>query len=425
MKLAIWQWITEPIIEPYSRYQHADVLHAVRLGVAVVIALGLNKISHFPHGEWTTITVFVILGLLQYQGAIYTKAKERILGTLLGVIVGLGFLWLSKDIGIWLWAYYLLIGIISSIIGYMSVRQLGYIGLLTGITMLMIISNPDQSNIGQDGLYRALNILFGAIIAVGATLILPLKSTLMYRFLLASNLDDCSNLYASVGSHINPEVLTHEPLQHSKSLEVTATRYAAQNALPDIPVNKALIKALQQINKRLLAMRPHIAATASETGVDKEAIETIQRSHRNMIGTIDLLLSAAPRLAHIEIDEDNHILLLHYQRELTQAMRHIAAVLRSPNNEVFRPITRIKVSQYPSVQHLSFEWQGYFWLIQTLQSQLQELSDLLQSTKSRWFAGSGVRYQRREQRRIKRRAVKLICIYKDTNAAKRPVFTNS
>lgn len=403
MKLAIWQWITEPIIEPYSRYQHADVLHAVRLGVAVVIALGLNKISHFPHGEWTTITVFVILGLLQYQGAIYTKAKERILGTLLGVIVGLGFLWLSKDIGIWLWAYYLLIGIISSIIGYMSVRQLGYIGLLTGITMLMIISNPDQSNIGQDGLYRALNILFGAIIAVGATLILPLKSTLMYRFLLASNLDDCSNLYASVGSHINPEVLTHEPLQHSKSLEVTATRYAAQNALPDIPVNKALIKALQQINKRLLAMRPHIAATASETGVDKEAIETIQRSHRNMIGTIDLLLSAAPRLAHIEIDEDNHILLLHYQRELTQAMRHIAAVLRSPNNEVFRPITRIKVSQYPSVQHLSFEWQGYFWLIQTLQSQLQELSDLLQSTKSRWFAGSGVRYQRREQQRIKKK----------------------
>ncbi|MBU5617469.1 FUSC family protein [Psychrobacter sp. TAE2020] len=403
MKLAIWQWITEPIIEPYSRYQHADVLHAVRLGSAVVIALILNKVTHFPHGEWTTITVFVILGLLQYQGAIYTKAKERILGTLLGVIVGLGFLWLSKDIGIWLWAYYLLIGIISSIIGYMSVRQLGYIGLLTGITMLMIISNPDQSNIGQDGLYRALNILFGAIIAVAATLILPLKSTLMYRFLLASNLDDCSNLYASVGSHINAEVLTHEPLQYSKSIEVAANRYAAQNALPDIPVNKALIKALQQINKRLLAMRPHIAATASETGVDKEAIETIQRSHRNMIGTIDLLLSAAPRLAHIEIDEDNHILLLHYQRELTQAMRHIAAVLRSPNNEVFRPITRIKVSQYPSVQHLSFEWQGYFWLIQTLQSQLQELSDLLQSTKSRWFAGSGVRYQRREQRRIKKK----------------------
>lgn len=403
MKLAIWQWITEPIIEPYSRYQHADVLHAVRLGSAVVIALILNKVTHFPHGEWTTITVFVILGLLQYQGAIYTKAKERILGTLLGVIVGLGFLWLSKDIGIWLWAYYLLIGIISSIIGYMSVRQLGYIGLLTGITMLMIISNPDQSNIGQDGLYRALNILFGAIIAVAATLILPLKSTLMYRFLLASNLDDCSNLYASVGSHINAEVLTHEPLQYSKSIEVAANRYAAQNALPDIPVNKALIKALQQINKRLLAMRPHIAATASETGVNKEAIETIQRSHRNMIGTIDLLLSAAPRLAHIEIDEDNHILLLHYQRELTQAMRHIAAVLRSPNNEVFRPITRIKVSQYPSVQHLSFEWQGYFWLIQTLQSQLQELSDLLQSTKSRWFAGSGVRYQRREQRRIKKK----------------------
>ncbi len=403
MKLTLWQRITAPIIEPYARYLHADVLHGIRLGVAVVIALLLNKLTNLPHGEWTTITVFVILGLLQYQGAIYTKAKERILGTLLGVIVGLAFLWLSQDIGIWLWAYYLLIGIISGTIGYVAVKQLGYIGLLTGITMLMIISNPDQSNIGQDGIFRALNILFGAIIAVAATLVLPLKSTLMYRFLLASNLDACSHLYAEVSEHIDTEAPNHKPFKQPRVINLASASSHSVSLLADIPVNKALVTELQQINKRLLALRPHIAAMASETGISKETIETIQRTHRNMIGTIDLLLTAAPRLAHIEIDEDNHILLVHYQRELTQAMRHIAAVLRSPNDEMFRPITRIQVAEYPSVHNLPFEWQGYFWLTQTLQGQLQELSDVLQDTKPRWFAASGVRYQRREQRRIVKR----------------------
>ena len=389
MKPTFLQRFTAPVIEPYARYQHADVLHAIRLGVAVILALLVNKVTNFPHGEWTTITVFIILGLLQYQGAIYTKAKERVLGTLLGIGAALGIVWFSQGVGTWLWVDYVIIGLMSGIIGYLAIRNLGYTGLLTGITMLMIVSDLGQSTIGQDGIYRALNILLGTGLAVAATLILPLKSTLMWRFLLASNLDACSNLYARVGNHID----TAEELSDGDVQYVNPTVFA-------VPVNKALVIELQQINKRLLAVRPHLAATTSESGIDKETIESIQRTHRNIIGTIDLLLTAAPRLASIEIDEDNHILLIHYQHELTQVMQHMAAVLRSPSDEVFRPITRITLSEYPSVENLGFEWQGYFWLTQTLQVQLQQLSDLLQETKPQWFAASGLRYQRREQRRI-------------------------
>lgn len=389
MKPTFLQRFTAPVIEPYARYQHADVLHAIRLGVAVILALLVNKVTNFPHGEWTTITVFIILGLLQYQGAIYTKAKERVLGTLLGIGAALGIVWFSQGVGTWLWVDYVIIGLMSGIIGYLAIRNLGYTGLLTGITMLMIVSDLGQSTIGQDGIYRALNILLGTGLAVAATLILPLKSTLMWRFLLASNLDACSNLYARVGNHID----TAEELIDGAVQYVNPTIFA-------VPINKALVIELQQINKRLLAVRPHLAATTSESGIDKETIESIQRTHRNIIGTIDLLLTAAPRLASIEIDEDNHILLIHYQHELTQVMQHMAAVLRSPSDEVFRPITRITLSEYPSVENLGFEWQGYFWLTQTLQVQLQQLSDLLQETKPQWFAASGLRYQRREQRRI-------------------------
>lgn len=394
VKPTFLQRFTAPVIEPYARYQHADVLHAIRLGVAVILALLVNKVTNFPHGEWTTITVFIILGLLQYQGAIYTKAKERVLGTLLGIGAAVGIVWFSQGVGTWLWVDYVIIGLMSGIIGYLAIRNLGYTGLLTGITMLMIVSDLGQSTIGQDGIYRALNILLGTGLAVAATLILPLKSTLMWRFLLASNLDACSNLYARVGNHID----TAEELIDGAVQYVNPTVFAVDG----VPVNKALVTELQQINKRLLAVRPHMAATTSESGIDKEIIESIQRTHRNIIGTIDLLLTAAPRLASIEIDEDNHILLIHYQHELTQVMQNMAAVLRSPSDEVFRPITRITLSEYPSVENLGFEWQGYFWLTQTLQVQLQQLSDLLQETKPQWFAASGLRYQRREQRRIEK-----------------------
>ncbi|MGO3104992.1 MAG: FUSC family protein [Psychrobacter celer] len=392
MKSTFYQRVTAPFIEPYIRYQRADVLHACRLGVAVILALLVNKVTNLPHGEWTTITVFIILGLLQYQGAIYTKAKERVLGTLLGIGTALGVLWFNQNAGAWLWIDYALIGILSGIIGYLAVRKLGYTGLLTGITMLMIVSDLGNSSIGQDGIYRALNILLGTGVAVAVTLILPLKSTLMWRFLLSSNLDACSSLYASVGHHIDAADGAAGNTTHKSN----PVAFSAG----EVPVDRALVTTLQQINKRLLAVRPHIAATASESGIEKETLETIQRTHRNIIGTIDLLLSAAPRLANIEIDEENHVLLVHYQHELTQAMQHMAAVLRSPSDEVFRPITRIAVSEYPSVQRLAFEWQGYFWLTQTLQTQLQQLSDLLQTTKPQWFAASGLRYQRREQRRI-------------------------
>ena len=393
MKTTVWKRLTAPLFEPYARYQHADILHAIRLGIAIVLALLVNIISGLPHGEWTTITVFIILGLLQFQGAIYTKAKERVLGTLLGIIAAISIIGFSRSVGTWLWIDFAIIGIFSGIIGYMAVRNLGYTGLLTGITMLMIVSELGHSSVGQDGIYRALNILLGTGVAVAATLILPLKSTLMWRFLLASNLESCSHLYAGVGDHIdNADEEVNDSVQNMNPVTFTVS---------GIPVDKTLVTELQQINKRLLAVRPHIAATASESGIKKEKLETIQRTHRNIIGTIDLLLTAAPRLANINIDDDNHVLLMHYQHELTQAMQHIAAVLRSPNDEVFRPITRISVSEYPSVQQLAFEWQGYFWLTQTLQTQLQQLSDLLQMTKPKWFASSGISYQRREQRRIK------------------------
>lgn len=438
MKKILKERLMAPLIEPYARYLHADLLHSMRLGVAVVASLLFSSWTNMPHSEWSTITVFIILGLLQYQGAIYTKAKERILGTVLGIVVGLLLLWIGHGLLGAIatsWLYYLIVGIVSGVIGYYSIKQLGYIGLLTGITMCMIIASSDT--VGPDGIARALNVLIGTFWSVVATLVLPLKSTLMWRFLLANNLEACANMYDGVEAYISDPRLDNrfdniddEPmssvdntaLPHDVPLSsaggVKVRGLSTQNVHLDLGattvtaldgvatkvsgsyINKDMVEQFKEINKRLLRVRGHIAATGKETGINTQMLDMIQRTHRNIIGTIDLLLSAAPKLAHSPIDDENHVLFDHYHRELTQAMRHMAAVLRSPSDEVFRPMTRIQVSDYPSVQHLSFEWQGYFWLTQTLQGQLQSLSDLLQQSKTQWYAGSGLRYQRQEQRRI-------------------------
>ena len=402
----LWHWITAPFVEPYARYQHSKILHSVRLGSAVVFALLLNRWTQLPHGEWTAITVFIILGLLQYQGAIYTKAYERVMGTVCGIVIGTALLWFYQHGLGGLPVYYLLVGIVSGAIGYAAVRNLGYIGLLTGITMCMIISDPDS--IGPEGYIRAINVLIGTIIAVLATIILPLKSTLMWRFLLATNLLACSNIYTGILQHIKQQKELYEHIDKPSTYlpetllpnEIPAdSRQRPLDSPLSMPVNENLPQALQQINTRLLSVRSHIAATAKETGISKDELEHIQHTHRNIIGTIDLLLAAAPRLASIQLDADNKQLLIHYQKELNQAMRHIAMVLMSPSDEVFRPITRIQVSEYPSIHALAFEWQGYFWLTQTLQVQLQTLSDALQHSKPQWYKASGLRYQRREQKR--------------------------
>jgi hypothetical protein len=52
------------------RYRYRRHIHAFRLGLAIVFSTLLAKVFHLQHGEWIGMTVFVVLGMLQFQGAI-------------------------------------------------------------------------------------------------------------------------------------------------------------------------------------------------------------------------------------------------------------------------------------------------------------------------------------------------------------------
>ena len=133
--------VTERWFNPYKRYRYSRLIHAVRLALAVVFATLLARGFALPHGEWIPITVFVVLGMLQFQGAIYSKAVERMLGTLIGLSVGLALLWLNQHVLHGNWLFFMIIGVLSAVAGWMAVGKNGYIPMLAGLTMCMLIGN--------------------------------------------------------------------------------------------------------------------------------------------------------------------------------------------------------------------------------------------------------------------------------------------
>ncbi|HHA4064881.1 TPA: FUSC family protein, partial [Neisseria gonorrhoeae] len=249
-------------LNSYERYRHRRLIHAVRLGGAVLFATALARLLHLQHGEWIGMTVFVVLGMLQFQGAIYSKAVERMLGTVIGLGAGLGVLWLNQHYFHGNLLFYLTIGTASALAGWAAVGKNGYVPMLAGLTMCMLIGDNGSEWL-DSGLMRAMNVLIGAAIAIAAAKLLPLKSTLMWRFMLADNLADCSKMIAEIS---NGRRMTRERLEQN------------------------MVK-MRQINARMVKSRSHLAATSGESRISPSMMEAMQHAHRKIVNTTELLLT--------------------------------------------------------------------------------------------------------------------------------------
>lgn len=197
MKAIIQLWLTN-WVTPYKRYQYQRNIHALRLALCVVFAIGLGSYFHLKHSEWIAITVFVVLGTIPYQGSIASKSYERILGTMFGMIIGLTMLWLNQNYLRHNILFFILVGLVSFACGFKSLGKRGYAFMLMGLTMCMLLGHSEGDDWVNDGIMRAVNVVLGAAISLAASQLIPLKSTLMWRFTLADNLNDCAKQLASV-----------------------------------------------------------------------------------------------------------------------------------------------------------------------------------------------------------------------------------
>ena len=343
-------------LNSYERYRYRRLIHAVRLGLAVLFATLLAKLLHLQHGEWIGMTVFVVLGMLQFQGAIYSKAVERMLGTVIGLGAGLTLLWLNQHYfhgGI---LFYLAVGTASAAAGWAAVGKNGYVPMLAGLTMCMLIG--DNSNNWLDsGLMRAMNVLIGAAIAIVSAKLLPLRSTLMWRFMLADNLTECGKMIAEIS---NGKRMTRERLEQN------------------------MVK-MRQINARMVKSRSHLAATSGESHISPAMMEAMQHAHRKIVNTTELLLTTAAKLQAPTLNEHEIRLLDRHFNRLQRDLRLTVRLIKGHYARRIRIDTSINPDLGKLAVRLHYEWQGFLWLSTNMRNEISSLVILLQRSRRKWL----------------------------------------
>ena len=343
-------------LNSYERYRYRRLIHAVRLGLAVLFATLLAKLLHLQHGEWIGMTVFVVLGMLQFQGAIYSKAVERMLGTVIGLGAGLTLLWLNQHYfhgGI---LFYLAVGTASAAAGWAAVGKNGYVPMLAGLTMCMLIG--DNSNNWLDsGLMRAMNVLIGAAIAIVAAKLLPLRSTLMWRSMLADNLTECGKMIAEIS---NGKRMTRERLEQN------------------------MVK-MRQINARMVKSRSHLAATSGESHISPAMMEAMQHAHRKIVNTTELLLTTAAKLQAPTLNEHEIRLLDRHFNRLQRDLRLTVRLIKGHYARRIRIDTSINPELGKLAARLHYEWQGFLWLSTNMRNEISALVILLQRSRRKWL----------------------------------------
>ena len=240
--------------DPHRRYRHARYIHATRVGLGVLLSIAVTSGFGWPHGEWATISLLIVIAGLQHHGNIRKRAAERAWGTLIGAVAGLLIIvqqtWLGH-----LPLTYALTAIACGICAYHAIGKGGYIALLAAITLVIVVGHGDNNLL--DGAWRTLNVLVGIAIALLFSFALPLYATYSWRYRLADALRECARAYANLG----------------QAGEASGERS----------------KHLGKLNTLLVQLRSLMPSVSKEIDVPLERLENIQRSLRICISTLELL----------------------------------------------------------------------------------------------------------------------------------------
>jgi uncharacterized membrane protein YccC len=340
------------ITSPYYRYRHAKVLHSLRVGLAMLVSILATTGIDIPHGIWSSVTLLVVIGGLQHHGNIRKKAAERAAGTLLGAAIGLALILVQNLTGS-LPLTYVLMSIIAAICAWFAIGSSGYIGLLTAITMCIVAGHGD--NLIDVGLWRTLNVLIGIVIALAFSFALPLHATYSWRYGLAANLRECAQIY---------------------------TRLLAGDTISE----DEQVKRFLAINKRLVQLRSLMPSVAKEIDVPQARLEEIQRLHRSVLSSLELL--ATGPLMHADAAARGV-----YAQECGVEVRAVRGILLAMARGLrFSHATHFRIpAALPLTQaycgggfKLPPDLQGPYWLGQRLAEQVEQLRALLLETEPNW-----------------------------------------
>jgi uncharacterized membrane protein YccC len=163
-----WHWM------PQDPFGDLRVRYGIKMGLAGLLALFCAQVLRLPHDNWAILTVLVLMSA-QFVGSITVKAIMRVIGTIVGALVGI---WLVGDYtstpAIFLSVLFLVIALASYQFGQVGARQVPYAYFLLGLTTLTVATDgvTDPAQAWQIGLDRSEEILAGIMSSLLVTSLL-------------------------------------------------------------------------------------------------------------------------------------------------------------------------------------------------------------------------------------------------------------
>lgn len=341
--------ILRPLLDPYRRYRHAKLIHAVRVSLGLLATILLTTGIHLPHGEWASVTMLVVIGGLQHHGNIGKKAAERAIGTLIGAGVGLLLVaqqaWLGMP-----WLTYFAMSVVCGFFSYHAIGKGGYTALLSAITVFIVAGHGD--NPVTDGLWRGVDILIGIALALAFSFALPLYAVYSWRYNLADALRDCAAIYGRI---INGE-------------SVAADEH---------------LKLMNRLNAVMVQLRSLMPSVSKEVRVSMTELDAIQRNLRMCVSILEILGNSRPNADDSEAMAHLQSALKTEHRQIRVQLIGMARALKSgASQRLSRPAEPLLDSTLDMPVYSPLD--GYRLLTRQLAANIGEMRQRLAKTAPRW-----------------------------------------
>ncbi len=342
--------LLRPLLDPYRRYRHAKLIHAVRVSIGLLATILLTTGINLPHGEWASVTMLIVIGGLQHHGNIGKKAVERAYGTLIGASVGLLLVlqqaWLGQPL-----LTYLLMSVVCGFFSYHAIGKGGYIALLSAITVFIVAGHGD--NPISDGLWRTVDILIGIVLALAFSFALPLYAVYSWRYNLASALRDCAEIYSRI---ISGRSVTDD--EH--------------------------FKLLNRLNAAMLQLRSLMPSVSKEVKISMTELDAIQRHLRLCISTLEILGNTRPDPRDEQAMARMQVMLKAEHRQIRVQLVGMARALKSGVVERLERHGNITAAEPVLDTPVYSALDGYQLLTLQLLSNVDAMRARLAKTSIRW-----------------------------------------
>ncbi|EFQ62552.1 hypothetical protein PFWH6_3629 [Pseudomonas fluorescens WH6] len=342
--------LLRPLLDPYRRYRHAKLIHAVRVSIGLLATILLTTGINLPHGEWASVTMLIVIGGLQHHGNIGKKAVERAYGTLIGASVGLLLVVQQAYFGLPLLTY-LLMSVVCGFFSYHAIGKGGYIALLSAITVFIVAGHGD--NPISDGLWRTVDILIGIVLALAFSFALPLYAVYSWRYNLASALRDCAAIYSRI---ISGQSVTDD--EH--------------------------LKLLNRLNAAMVQLRSLMPSVSKEVRISMTELDAIQRHLRLCISTLEILGNTRPDPRDAQAMARMQVMLKAEHRQIRVQLVGMARALKSGLTQRLERSSEVSPPQLASAAPVSDTLDGYRLLTQQLKENIEGMRQRLVKTSRYW-----------------------------------------